>query len=361
MKVLLFIDCLGSGGAQRQLVNLGLKLQSKGYDVQFAIYYNRMFYSKYLEESGIEIHKFFNLSYLNRIKKIKFLIDEFKPDVLIAFLEGPAAIASLCKICCKHKFNLIVGERSSNPNILSSCRLRGYRVLHLLVDHIVANSYANLALINKAVPFLNKKKQHVIYNMIDHCYWKPEDSEKVFINKKFKIVVAASHQYLKNCKNMILAVSRLDNRFVDKLEIVWFGNEREDNSYVESKELVLKYNLSNTIFFKEATMNIKEEMLNANCIGLFSYYEGLPNVVCEAMSLEKPVICSDISDISLLLEDKNCIFDPTNVDSIMKSLMYILELNEDELRILGRSNLKKSIDLFNEGYVVSSYESLFVL
>ncbi|MDM1355969.1 glycosyltransferase [Myroides marinus] len=359
MKIVFFIDCLGSGGAQRQLVNIAVALKKKGYDVHVVIYYNRMFYAQTLLDNDITINTLFDLSYKNRITGFNKLMKNIKPSVVIAFLEGPAVIASICKLISSHRFKLIVGERSSNPNILTSVRLRGYRLFHLIADYVVANSYANLRLVNQAIPILNKKKQKVIYNMIDHEYWKPFETNKSLENNKFRIVVAASHQHLKNCHNMILAISKLPIEMLERLEVVWFGDEREDNSYKEACDLVVQLNLVNCIFFKAATKDIKNEMLHADCIGLFSFYEGLPNVVCEAMSLGKPVICSDISDISLLLKTSECVFDPKDVSSICASFEFILSLSEDQLKMIGNINLDSSRNFFEMNEIVSAYEELF--
>ena len=47
-KILLFIDILCSGGAQRQLVQLGNLLKQKGYEVLFLDYWDSKFYDEFL-------------------------------------------------------------------------------------------------------------------------------------------------------------------------------------------------------------------------------------------------------------------------------------------------------------------------
>ena len=43
-KILLLIDSLGAGGAQRQLVGLAVLLKQRGYDVSVATYHDDRFY-----------------------------------------------------------------------------------------------------------------------------------------------------------------------------------------------------------------------------------------------------------------------------------------------------------------------------
>lgn len=52
-KIVLFTDCLGAGGAQRQLVGLAIMLKAKGYDVTVATYYDIEFYKKHLDDAGV--------------------------------------------------------------------------------------------------------------------------------------------------------------------------------------------------------------------------------------------------------------------------------------------------------------------
>ena len=54
MKILCFIDCLGAGGAQRQLVGLASMLHQRGIDVKVCYYHDIPYYKEYLEERGIE-------------------------------------------------------------------------------------------------------------------------------------------------------------------------------------------------------------------------------------------------------------------------------------------------------------------
>ena len=53
MKINLFTDSLGAGGAQRQLVGLAVMLQEKGYDVKVCTYYKIDFYKSYLDENHV--------------------------------------------------------------------------------------------------------------------------------------------------------------------------------------------------------------------------------------------------------------------------------------------------------------------
>ena len=55
MKILLFTDSLGAGGAQRQLVGLAVLLKKKGLEVKVCTYYDIDIYQQYLEQYCVKL------------------------------------------------------------------------------------------------------------------------------------------------------------------------------------------------------------------------------------------------------------------------------------------------------------------
>src|SRR5690606_1351472 len=107
------------------------------------------------------------------------------------------------------------------------------------------------------------------------------------------------------------------------------------------------YNLQDIIFLHPVTSNIDEKIIKADVVGLFSFYEGMPNIICEGMAYGKPVLCSNISDMSVILEHNlNQVFDPNKLETVVKGLRYYLKLNKADLLVLGNENLLRSKMLF---------------
>ena len=55
-RILLYVDELGSGGAQRQIVALARLLKSKGYNVRLVDYWDNTFYDNELTQLGIPFY-----------------------------------------------------------------------------------------------------------------------------------------------------------------------------------------------------------------------------------------------------------------------------------------------------------------
>lgn len=357
MKILCVIDSLGSGGAQRQLVNLAVGFKEKGHEVSFLVYHNLNFFQKQLDETQIKIHYIVEPNYLKRLLKFRKFLRRGNQDAVLSFLEASNFMCEIAGLPFR-KWKLVVGERDANPNILKSFKLRVYRWFHLLADYVVANSNENISMVKKLNPLIPNRKFKVIYNLIDFKQWTGNNSNILKRKKEKNILIAASHQYKKNAKGLIEAIQNLPLKTKQNIVVHWYGDESPDNSYLETLELISKFGLKNQFVLYPATQSIKDKMLEADIIGLFSFYEGLPNVVCEAMSLGKPIIASAISDVPLLISNKNCLFNPKSTIEIQKTLEYIMSLSQIELDVIGNENKIVAFKLFDKYSIVNSYLSI---
>jgi glycosyltransferase involved in cell wall biosynthesis len=362
MRILFVIDNLGSGGAQRQMVELAIGFHGKGLNVSFLVYHNLPFYQSILDTNDIPITYIQEPNHIRRLLKMRMFIRNGKYNAVISFLEAPNFICEIAGFPYR-KWKLIVGERSANPRILKSFKLKSYRWFHIFADFVVANSEANLKIVRTVNPLLKESKCKVIYNLLDSNIWKPSSDYIPLRNGKFKLLVIASHQYVKNLNGLIDALSLLDKDEKSRITIEWYGDRILgpfiNNSFPEAMEKLALLNLQNVITFYPPTNDIIGKILKADAVGLFSFYEGLPNVVCEGMACAKPVVCSNISDVSKFLSyDANLLCDPADPHSIKNSLSYLINLSEDRILEIGQENKRISEKLFDKEKIVSDYLSL---
>ena len=361
MRILCVIDSLGPGGAQRQLVGLAISFKKNGNEVSFLTYHPTDFYKSLLDQEQIEVYIVQEGNYVKRAFKMRKLIRRGNYDVVLSFLAAANLICELAGLPFK-KWKLVVGERSADPNILVSRKLRTFRWFHIFADFVVANSYKNIELVRNINPLLSDKKCKVIYNMIDTETWKPSLEHIPTEGEKIRIVVAASHMYYKNLNGLIEGIRCLSEREKSKLRIDWYGNNIKppylDGSYLHGLSKIQEYGLEDIFNFHEATHFILEKMQNADVVGLFSFFEGLPNVVCEGMALAKVIISSDVSDISLFLSNKNMLFNPNSPSSITESIRYVMSFDKSKLIAEGKKNRLIALQNFSKDQIVASYLNL---
>lgn len=352
-RILCFIDNLGAGGAQRQMIYMASALKEAGYAVKIITYQDVPFYIKDIKVSGLEYECVAKANkHLTRILYINKSIKQYSPDLVIAYLDTPCIVACVCRLLQRNKWKLIVSERNTTQIITLRERIKFF--LYKLADKIVPNAFAQEVFINQHFSTCSKKTQ-VIVNMVDLERFCPAKVKSH--NEILQIVVAASIWPSKNTKGCIEAVKRIVDMGITNFHISWFGlSEYEYCS--ESIKLVEKLNLQQWISLLPKTKNIEEEYRKADWFCLPSFYEGTPNVICEAMATGLPILCSDICDNGYYVSDKlnGYLFDPKNINSISESLIKAISANETERIKMGKESRniaedKLSYSVFSENYI----------
>ena len=349
-KILCFIDSLGAGGAQRQMVGLAVFLKEQGYDVSVAFYHNNCFYLDLLKDSGVPY------VYLEKARKTAFRIwhvaryfRKMKPDVVIAYLETPSICACLARLF-NHRFKLIVSER--NTTQLTDYKERIRFNLFRTADYVVPNAYSQEEYIRQTFPFLSAKVV-TIPNFVDLDYFVPPTTRRR--REIPEVMVAASIWASKNTLGFIDAVAALKGKGY-KFHISWYGlNDRHKDYYCgQCHERIKQLHVEDCIELKEKTHQIKACYQNADFFCLPSFYEGTPNVICEAMACGLPVVCSDVCDNSkYVIEGENgFLFNPKDKESIVASFERLLALgDEDYIKYCHNSRTLAEQKLSKEAFV----------
>lgn len=354
MKILCFIDSLGSGGAQRQMVELAKGFKEKGHEVSFLTYHNINFFKPELDKHRIQVKTILESNYIKRLLKIRKAIRSEKPDAVLSFLEAANFMTTLASFPYR-KWKLVVGERSANPGILNNLKLRFYRKVHFFTDYIVGNSHKNIELVKKIIPSINKKKLKVIYNSVEI----PKENDFVISESdKTNIVIAASYRGVKNLDGLIEALHLLPAEYKNKLKINWYGNISMDNAYYQAQlENINQFNLNEVLTLNDKTNQIHLKYNNADFIGLFSHYEGFPNAICEAMAMGKPVIVSKVSDIPLFVKENENGFlcESKQPESIKNALIKAIDSTQHQRMMMGENNFDVAKQQFNKEVIVDQY------
>ena len=354
-KVLCFIDSLGAGGAQRQLVGLASMLKEKNYKVKVIVYHNEPFYENLLVENDVDFEwvKKAENKYL-RIYYILNKIREYSPDWVISYLDTPCIISCIAKLL-NRKLKLIVSERNTTQIVTAKERVKF--LLYRFADIIVSNSYSQGEFIKRNFSFLEPKTT-VIPNFVDTIYFQCSRSTKKNIIPKF--VIIASIWEPKNTLGFIEAL-RIVKEAGYNFFVEWYGISSANNDYLAlCINKIEEYKLNKFIQLKEKTSDIKSVYAQADFFCLPSFYEGTPNVICEAMSCGLPIMCSNVCDNHIYVKNgKNgVLFDPKDVMSIADGMIKMLSLSDCTYYEYSKYSRKIAEQLFSMIFFIERYISL---
>lgn len=354
MKILFLIDSLGSGGAQRQLSTLACILKEKGHDVQVVCYYEDNYFAPIITYHQISIKYIVTKNIIKRLFSIRKFILNGHFNVVISFTDTPDFINNFSAIG-KKKWKIVTSERSAKEEFFDTWRSKLYAVFRKHSDVIVCNSHNARQLWIKNYPRYRDKLE-VIYNAVDISI--PTITYNTRENNKTHFIIAASFLYLKNPLNVINAISQLDG-LQDLMTLDWYGKYGYDQSYEDAIELIKINNLSNCIKIHPPTLDISEKMHLADCVCLFSYYEGLPNAICEAMALSKPIIMTKVSDYDILVDRSNGILCEANsISSIKDAFKEIILTDKKTLINMGIESKRKADSLFSQEKTIARWETI---
>lgn len=360
MRILCFIDCLGSGGAQRQLVGLAKGFQGRGHEVRLVAYHPGGHFLPELVAARIPCTCPPPSGHLRRVWAIRQILRQGWPDVVLAFLAAPSLYAELAGLPDR-KWGLVVGERAAHPDIGTGWQ-RWLRWPHRLADAVVTNSHANRRMLERSWPGL-RPKLATICNAVDLQRFRPADAsgDCAGANSPFRLVVAASYQRKKNMLGLARALHILQQRGGRTVVVDWYGATPSDQVPLrEARQFVSRHCLATILRFHPPIQNIEAEYVRADAVGLFSEYEGLPNAICEGMACGKPIVMSDVCDARHLVEDDKNGFlcDPHSPASIANALGRMVMLTAAKKQQMGIESRKRAEHLFEPSRVLDRYETL---
>ncbi len=337
-RILCLIDALGPGGAERQMTGLASMLSNAGNDVEVWYHEPKHFFAEQLRDAGVKVRHYSEAANAKkRVKVYRDAIKKYKPEVVIAYLQGSCITSCLVRLS-GIKFKLIVSERNTNQSKTFKDYLRFN--LFRIADYVVPNSYSQQNFINKHFGFL-KSKTKVITNFVDTDRFCPVDKH----TRSNLVIVAATIWPSKNTMGFIRALALLKDTTCD-FKIKWFGKVADQSEYFDKCEsLIRELNLENNIELLDKTSNIIFEYQKADFLCLPSFYEGTPNVICEAMSCGLPILCSDVCDNARYVSNNmnGFLFNPKDTVSIAKSLEDALMM--DDMQYVEMRDMSCSIAL----------------
>jgi len=357
MKILFFIDSLGSGGKERRLVEL-MKSLKNHHEIEFnLVVMSHNIHYKEVLELGIPIH------YLVRKRKkdvtvfsqLYKLCKSFKPDILHCW-ESMTAIYSVpvCKILSIPLINGMVIDSPQKQKILNKHWIRA-KLVFPFSNHIVGNSKAGISAYGASAT-----KSHVIhngfnFNRTENLKEKNLVLDELKIKTRYVVGMVASFSDYKDYKTYFEAAQLILTQRKD-VTFLAVGNRTES---FPARRLI-DWEISPFIKLLGKKSDV-ESLINIMDICVLSTFtEGISNSILEYMAMGKPVIATDGGGTNEIIESGKTGFLVNVSDATDLSNKIQLLLNNESMRLnMGENGKKRIEEYFTIEKMKDNYISLY--
>ncbi len=302
-------------------------------------------------------NKLINWSYLNRICN-KYKIDVVYSPFQIAPISNRKTIWTLHDVQELHFPEYFTSE-------VREARARGHNDSITRGSHIVV-SFEHIKL--DLIKYFNLNNENISVCLLEmDKLWLNQYSEKdindEFINKlpksKYLFYAANTWQH-KNHIALIEAVYKLKESSCKDITIYCTGN-KTDYYYYTLKPLIESLSLSDNIIFLGIVSENELFSLYKRAYGVVipTKYEAGSFPLYESVLLEIPVICSNVTSLPEVINDKDFLFDPidfkeialkiqllwTNAEYRSKNIQYLLKAKQ---KVLSHKSLNTVLEILNK-------------
>ncbi len=308
----------------------------------------------------IEVGKKFKIDPIFFLKLV-FILRKRKPDILHTFMFTSNTWGRLASLFVKIPF-IFSSERCVDLWKKWYHKLID-RFFLLFTDKVIVNSIAVKEFYKKIENILEEKIE-VIYNGVDF-----ENIEKISVEidkkrkelklEKSKFVVGTGGRFTeqKGFIYLLMAIPEVLKYFPECF-FIFVGDGPLRKNF---EEIVNRYNIKNNVIFTGYRKDILEILSLCDIIVVPSLFEGMPNIVLEAMTLKKPVIATDIPEMrELIIDGINGLLVPVkNYEKISEKVIYLLK-NPEISKKMGENGYNYVKEKFSLEKMVKNYENLYL-
>lgn len=358
MKILYLITELDIGGAERTLHTLATAMVERGHEVQVACLTGRGEVGEWLRRDGVHVH------YLDCrpwwppgiFFSVRRLVREFRPEVLHAFLFHANIVGRF------------VGWRERVPATICAVRVEDReRSFRLWLDGATHRMmHAQTCVSESACRFTHEQsgipleKLFAIPNgVVQESFEMSRGAfrQQLGLSDETPLIAAVGRlEKQKGMDYLLEAAADVSGGFPDAvLAIVGAGPDEE-----RLKERAGKLGLGDVVRFIGWTPDVPQILVDADVFVLASLWEGMPNVVLEAMAARCAVVATEVGGCPEIIihEESGLLVPPAQSKALADSMRRLLADGKLRKR-LAEDGRRRVEEKFSIGTMVESNENLY--
>ena len=361
--VMFVISGLERGGAEYQVIATAALLSSRGWEVTVLSFlpFSPMSWSTELESTGVRLLTLNAsqgmLKYSGLLSAVRF-IRRFRPEVIVGFMFHGIMTAR------------IAGRLTGVPAIVSSVRNerdgtlreRIMRATDGITDAVTAQSRRLASeLVDRRVAA--RSHVHVIPNSVDVYRYGAEVSrdqirEEMGVSEdQFLWLAVGRLDEAKDYPNLLCAFADLSHRRPDARLIV----AGEGPLKSEFASTILRLDIERRVHLLGLRLDMPALYAASDALVLSSAWEGMPNVVLEAMASKRPVVATSVGAVPEVVADgeSGLIVPPRDHRALSSAMARMIKLPEETRKAFGRAGYDRVVSEFSRDSVIDKWEDLF--
>ncbi len=318
---ILFLNSIGKkkyGGGEKWMIRAAQELGKRGHTVFLGAKTDSLLLQKAtaagVQTWGIDIHAdispiaTFRMVNFLRANKIEILICNLNKDVRVGGLA--ARLAKTPVVLARHGM-LLCGKKWKHKVTLTN-----------LTDGIITNTNS-IKQTYASYGWFRDDFVKVIYNGVELAgNIEPYDFQTRYPGKKI-VLSAGRLAGQKGYDYLILAAAKICRHRKDIVFLIAGEGKLED----ELRGMIAARGLSQNFHLLGFHADIRPLILGSDLFVLASRFEGMPNVVMEAMSVGKAVVATDVNGVRELMEDgiSGLIIPPHHPDALAEAILKVID------------------------------------
>ncbi|MDT8272752.1 MAG: glycosyltransferase [Desulfomonilia bacterium] len=363
IHLVLIIDRLNQGGAERQFIELAASLNRERFAISVVVLHpGGDLRSEIESRDDIRIITIPRESISHApafMVNLYLVLRKIRPDILFGFMGGTNEI---CLVMAKLvRAKSVWGIRSSDMDL----SLYGWRSRFLFRLGALLSPYADLIIVNSYAG----RNYHtscgyasgnmaVVHNGIDTDMFSPDASTGTFFRKELGVpdtAILIGHvgriDPMKDHRTFLQAASLLAGRRTD-VRFVCVG-KGEPSRMGELADLSERLGLGSILSWAGARSDMTAVYNGIDILtSSSSFGEGFPNVIGEAMACGRVCVVTDVGDSSLIVGESGEVVPPRDPHALVGAWEKVLALSLEDRMARGEAARKRIQDKFTTAHLV---------
>ena len=311
--VVLVVDDLGYGGAERQVVELANNINHNAFDLHVCSLSNHLPLRSQLVVSELNLHVIARKTRFDFtvVPRLAHLLRTLKADIVHGYLFS-AEIASRLAGCIAGTRLIVGSERNANRVEYRKSNMFAYRLSQRCVDVIVANSNAG-AKSHGRIYGRPPSDYRVVHNGVNTERFRPMDGtsirRKLGIPVQCPVVGAFANFKKQKNHSMLFRAFKLVLKSYPEARLLLIGDQpvdsrgRLDGYRAQLDRLLDDLKIRHRCMFLGHREDTERFYPACDITVLSSLHEGTPNVLLESMACCVPVVATNVCDNDYIIKE----------------------------------------------------------